>query len=75
MNDLEKAKQKTQNPVWRDIYDALLTCRKNVLKINPEEYLSIPICGEPDLASNSEGIKQVWCNKMMKCNVLKNDGS
>ena len=74
MND-RKAKQKNQNPVWRDIYVALLTCRKNVLKIHPEEYLAIPICGEPDLTSNNEDIKQAWCNSMMVYNLLKDDGN
>ena len=31
MEQLTKARNKTRNLVWRDIYDSLLTCRRNIL--------------------------------------------
>ena len=34
----------------------------------------MPICGEPELTSNTKSVKQAWCSKMILCNILKNDG-
>ena len=49
MESLEKAKVKATNNVWRDIYCTLLRCRQNLLLVNPEEYVTFPMNGEPKL--------------------------
>ena len=32
--DIEIAKTKMTNPVWKDIFDSLLVCRRNLLGVN-----------------------------------------
>ena len=44
------------------------------MKTSPEEYLTIPISGDPELTINSESVKQDWCNRMMIKDVLRSDG-
>ena len=51
--DIETAKNKMTNPVWKEIYDSLLTCRRNLLKSNPLEFLTLPVNREPYLRKNS----------------------
>ena len=74
MEDLVKDKIRIKNPVWRDIYCALLKCRINYVALNPEETLTIPINKEPDLTSNSTGIQQDWSKDLMLHQVLNNEG-
>ena len=37
MDSLKEARKRMRNPVWKDIYAALLKCRKNILIVNPED--------------------------------------
>ena len=57
MKSLEKAKAQISNPDWRDIYQALMKCRLNILLITPEEYVTFQVNGEPDLTSNDCGMQ------------------
>ena len=52
LNIQELAKTMTKNLVWKDIYDSLLTCRKNFIFKHPNEFLSIPINGEQLITKN-----------------------
>ena len=58
--DLEKAKMSIKNPVWKDIYCALLKCRTNYVTLHPEEFLTIPVTKEPVLTANFTGLQQGW---------------
>ena len=75
MEDLVKDKARIKNPVWRDIYYALLKCRINYVTLHPVEILTIPNNKEPDLTSNFAGIQQDWSNGIMLHQVLDNDGN
>ena len=57
-NDLEIARNKISNLVWRDVYDSLMTCRKNVVHVQPLEYLTFPVNGEPSITKNNNSVKQ-----------------
>ena len=74
LENLTKARNLTRNKVWRDIYDSLITCRKNVLFRHPSEYLSIPINGEPLITANKTSINQLWCEQMMIKDILSYQG-
>ena len=73
-NNLEHARNNMSNMVWRDIYDSLLTCRKNVVSIQPLEYLSIPINGEPSITINNTPVEQLWCRNLMIKDILNDTG-
>ena len=75
MEDLTKAKTRIKNPIWRDIYCALLKCRISYVTLNPEETLTIHINKEPDLTSNFTGIQQDRSNGIMLHQVLNNEGN
>ena len=62
------------NLVWRDIYDSLLKCWKNVVSIQPLEFLSVPIMGEPFITKNNTPVNQLWCRNLMIKDVLNNWG-
>ena len=47
--DLLKAKTVCKNSFWKDIYASLLLCRRNVLNIHPEEFITLPINREPQI--------------------------
>ena len=64
-NDLEEAHNRTNNLVWRDIYDSLIVCRGNVVYCHPIEYLTILIDGELSLARNFVSVNQFWCRTLM----------
>ena len=53
---LEAARKKITNPVWSKIYAALIKCRRNILNVFPEEYVTFFINGKPDLTANYTGI-------------------
>ena len=74
LENLTKARNLTRNTVWKDIYDSLITCRKNVLFRHPSEYLSIPINGEPLITENKTSINQLWCKRMMIKDILSYQG-
>ena len=62
------------NPVWREVYAVLLKCRKPMLMVKPEEYITFLINGKPDLASNHTGIQQGWSRNLILHKVLNNSG-
>ena len=45
--EIELAKNKMDNLVWKEVYGSLLACRRNLIKASPPEYLSLPVNGEP----------------------------
>ena len=49
LESLDDARRKLTNPVWQEIYAALIKCRNNILTVHPEEYVTVLINGEPDL--------------------------
>ena len=70
-NDLVKAKSLCKNSFWKDIYASLLICRRNILTIHPEEFITLPINGEPQITKNNKAINQYWCEYEM-INILLN---
>ena len=66
---LIKAKEKTNNLFWKDIYTSLLQCRDSVLVTHPEESVTLPINGEPQITKNKYPINQSWC-KYETLNIL-----
>ena len=47
LSKIELARSKMDNLVWKEIYGALLTDRKNIIKASPPEFLSLPVNREP----------------------------
>ena len=74
MDELIKDKTMTKNIVLKDIYDSLLTCRKNLIFQHPNEFLSIPINGEQLITKKFSPINQPWCTNMMIKDVLTHHG-
>ena len=74
MEELIKAKNMTKNLVWRDIYDSLLTCRRNIIHKHPNEFLSIPINGETMITNNFNPVSQPWCSRLMIKDILTHHG-
>ena len=68
--DIKIAKTKMTNPVWKELYDSLLVCRRNLLGINPLEYLILPVNGEPNLTKNNTAIQQPWCEYLNINDIL-----
>ena len=60
-DDLVKAKTMCKNSFWKDIYASLLLCRRNVFNIHLEEFITLPINGEPQIPKNNIAISQDWC--------------
>ena len=58
MDKLESAKKKINNPIWSEVFNSLKKLRSSVLHPCPEEYLSMPLLGVPDITNNFTGIKQ-----------------
>ena len=67
---LIKAKELCTNYFWKDVYASLLLCRQNSFLMYPEEVISLPINGEPQITSNNYAINQDWC----KHEMLNNKG-
>ena len=74
MEQLIRAKNMIKNSVWKDIYDALLTCRRNIVCKYPKEFLSVPINGEMLITKNFNPINQPWCSRLMIRDVLSHQG-
>ena len=53
-----KAKNKSKNLLWKEIYGAILACRLNILEISPAEYLTVSLNGEPLITKNMTAIQQ-----------------
>ena len=71
--DIKIAKTKITNPGWKDIYDSLLVCRRNLLGINPLEYLTIPVNGESKFTKNNTAIQQPRCKNLTINDILDED--
>ena len=71
----EMARSGSSNLVWKEIYGALLSCRKNVTKANPIEFLTLPVSGEPYTARNNLAIQQDWCESLKIRDVLTGTGN
>ena len=56
MESLVAARQRISNPVWKGIYSALLKCKNQILAVQPDDYVTFPISGEPDLMRNHCGL-------------------
>ena len=52
-DNLVKAKTLCKNSFWKDIYALLLLCRRNILTIHPEEFITLPINGEPQITKTT----------------------
>ena len=74
MDELIKAKNMTKNLVWKDIYDSLLNCRRNIIFHHPNVFLSIPINGEQIITKNFSPVNQPWCTHMIIKNILMHRG-
>ena len=74
-SEIETAKSRMNNPIWKEIYDALLTCRKNLLKANPLELLTLLVNGEPYITKNNTSIQQPWCVNLTINDILNVDGN
>ena len=71
---IETAKNRMNNPIWKEIYDSLLTCRKNLLNSDPLEFLTLPVNGEPYVTKNITAIQQPWCKNLTINDILDKDG-
>ena len=71
---LIKAKELSTNFFWKDVYASLLQCRQNILSLYPQEAISLPINGEPQITSNKYAINQEWCRHDMLNMLLNNTG-
>ena len=69
--DLTKATTICKNSFWKDIYASLLLCRRNILTIHPEEFITLPMNGEPQITNNNIAICHDWCKYEM-LNVILN---
>ena len=74
-SDIETAKNKMTNPALKEIYDSLLTCRQNLLKSDPLEFLTLPVNGEPYLTKNSTAMQQPWCENLTINDILDKNGN
>ena len=72
---LTKAKELTNNYFWKDVYASLLQCRQNVIMLYPEEAVSLPINGKPQITNNKYAINQAWCKNDTLNMLLNNNGS
>ena len=60
--------------MWSEIYENLRKCRLSVVCVYPAEYLTIPVCGEPDIAKNFISVKQDWCRDLQIHQLLEING-
>ena len=67
---IELARSKMDNLVWKEIYGALLACRKNMVKASPLEFLSLPVNGEPYIMRNNIAIQQDRCENFTINDIL-----
>ena len=73
-SELKMARTKMDNLAWREIYGALLTCRRNMIKANPSEFHTLPVNGEPYTTKNNIAMQQEWCEKYTVRDILNRDG-
>ena len=67
---LNKARMQCKNKFWKELYSSLITCRLNILKKYLEEFIFIPINGEPLITKNKIAIKQDWA----KTEIVNSNG-
>ena len=56
------------------LYSSLITCRLNILRKYPEEFIFIPINGEPLITKNKIAIKQDWSRTEIINSILNSNG-
>ena len=71
---LNRAKMQCKNRFWRELYSSLIACRLNILKKYPEEFIFIPINGEPLITKNKIVIKQDWSKTEIINSILNSNG-
>ena len=72
---LTKAKEKTNNYFWKDVYTSLLQCRNNVILKHLEELITLPINGKFQITCNNYPINQAWCkNETLNILLDRNGG-
>ena len=74
-SEIEFAKNRMDNPVWKEVYGSLLACRKNLIKASPPEFLTLPVNGEPYITKNNIAIQQPWCEHLTINDILGTDGN
>ena len=57
-SEIKLTKIKMDNLVWKEVYGSLLACRKNLVKASLQEYLSLPVNGEPYITKNNIAVQQ-----------------
>ena len=72
---LSKARNKTTNYFWKDVYSSLIECRMNVLLSCPQEFRYIPINGEPLISSNKFPIEQEWASGLNLDCIIDDKGN
>ena len=71
---LDMARSQSNNLVWKEIYGALLSCRRNLVKANPTEFLTLPVNGEPYTTKTNVAMQQDWCDNHMIKDILNRHG-
>ena len=74
-SEIKTAKSRMDNPIWKEIYDSLLTCRKNLLRSNPLAFLTLPVNGESYITKNNAAIQQPWYVNLTINDILNVDGN
>ena len=73
-SEIELARSRMDNLVWKEIYGALLACRRNMVEDSPPELLSLPMNGEPYITRNNVAVQQVWCENLTINDILDQSG-
>ena len=73
-DDLNKARMQCKNGFWKELYSSLISCRLNVLKKYPGEFITIPIIREPMVTKNLKAIQQDWSKIEMLNTILDANG-
>ena len=60
--------------MWKEIYGALMSCRRNAAKANPIEFLTFPVNGEPYITKNNVAIQPDWSSNHKIKDVLNGRG-
>ena len=72
-NEADPQDDQPKNSFWKDIYASLLLCRRNILTIHLEKFITLPINGEPQITKNNIARNQDWCKFEMINTILNAD--
>ena len=73
-SEIELPRSRMDNVVWKEVYGAILACRRNLVKASSPEYLSLPVNGEPYITNNNIAIQQPWCENLNINDILDFNG-